>query len=306
MPFSKAVSAFPNPSSVRAMLFFMVCHYHNIVVDKSSVDKRAMREIFDFFVKILRYKNRTDIFCRKKNICHSSQEIARLITKQKWHKGSPELSRELGKIYLGASTLVNGLMNDWCTDNGIEVYGPYPVSRFFGSRTILVIREFPNLKPTSLWPHTKKYRYQTVKICTVYKNIRLRINFVGCHTEFSGDLADNLVRFSLLVDGRTISTISTMEKIAQTLIAQSSHQYAQVGRLDFESLKQKIIAQELYQLRDFFALVGVESAPHPLFLARVKNRQLIKKRYPLTTHHLLAREIKEKFGINDLIRLYSR
>lgn len=305
LPFSEAVKTLPNPSSVRAVIEFLMMHYNNVVKNEKEVDKKKVREIFDFFVKVLKVKNKRDIFCYKENIGHSEKEIRAMVNKTRWQKGTPETSRSLGKLYLGASSLVNGLMNDWCTDNGIEVWGPYDVSKYYGPNTILVIREFPRLKPSDLWPHVKKYKYKEVKIYTVYKNVKMRTEYVGCHSVFKGNLAKNLLHFAVMVDGRYISNQKKIEELSGNLIELAQEQYQRVRKLGFENLKQKIIAQELYQLKDFFKLVDMNFKPNSILKKRLKGKRLLKRRYPLNTAGMSLMEINRRFGIDNLKKLYS-
>lgn len=306
LPFKKAVLAFPNPSSVRAILEFMVCHYNNIVKDHKDIDKSKMQEIFNFFVRVLKAKNRRDIFCYKENIGHSDKEINRLIKGIEWQDGSPRVSRALGKLYLGASSLVNGLMNDWCTDNGIEVWGPYKVAKHCGPNTILVIRDFPRLRPVALWPHAEDYKYNEVKIYTIYKNIEMTSEYIGCHTVFKGDLADGLLRYTVVVDGEYVNGEKLINSISDHFIRLARSQYHRVKRFDFESLKKKVIAQEFYQLKDFFQLVDMDFKPHPLFHDRIKGKRLIKRRYPVETSGMSVRDINRRFGIDNLKELYIK
>lgn len=305
IPFEKILKSTPNPSSIRAIIQFMVCHYNNIVISKKPVDKKAIKETFNFFVKILKAKNKKDIFCYRENIGHSKDEIIKILKGMKWSPGSREASKEIGRLYLGASSLVNGLMNDWCTDNGIEVWGPYDVSKYCGQGTILVIRDFPRLKPVELWPHTRQYKYQQIKIYTIYKNVDMRVEYIGCHTVFRGNLAEGLIKYALIADGRYVKNIKQMKKISSNFIQQASRQYQRVMKMDFEALKQKVIAQELYQLKDFFQLVGMDYAPHSIFRERLKGKKLLKGRYPLDTTGMSLKEINRRFGIDNLKKLYT-
>jgi len=304
LPFDKAVKAFPNPSSTRAMFEFMVCHHHNLIKDRKNFDKKKMREIFDFFVKILREKNKRDIFCYKENIGHTDKEIDKLIESIKWQPGKPEISHAIGRLYLGASSLVNGLMNDWCTDNGIEVWGPYKVNRHCGPNTILVIRDFSRLKPVDLWPHAKNYKYDEIKIITIYKDVTMKSEFVGCHTIFEGDLAKNLLHFAVVVDGKYKNNKTAIDELSNYYIKLARSQYQRVKKLDFELLKRKVIAQEFYQLKDFFQLVDMDFRPHPIFHERIRGKKLVKKRYPLETSGMSVKDINRHFGIDNLKQLY--
>ena len=266
--------------------------------------KKKVKEIMDFFVKVLKAKNKRDIFAIKENICHSRKEIDQLMKNIKWLKGTPEISKTLGKLYLGLSSLVIALMNDWCTDNGIEVFGPYDVSKQFGSDTILVIREFPRLIPVELWPHSKNYKYKQVKIYTVYKNIKLEVEFVGCHTIFEGNLSENLLKFALTVDREYIGNPKTIDNLSDYFIKLAEGQQKRVKDLSFEDLKRKIIAQEFYQLKDFFDLVGIDFKPPSEFIKRIKDKKLSKGRYPLKTTGMSTDKISKHFGVNNLKKLY--
>lgn len=302
--FKEVINSFPNPSSARAMIEFMVLHWNNVVRLGIKVDKNKVKEIFDFFVKILKIKNKKDIFCYKSNIVHNQQEIENLIRKIKWLEGNPEISQALGKLYLAISSLVNGIMNDWCTDVGIEVWGPYDVSKYFGKNTVLIIRDFPVLKLPELWLHHKKYKYKKARIYTIYKNIKVRMEYVSCHTIVKGDLAKNLICYAFILDEKYISNLNKMKKLANHFLKLAEEQYVQVKNLDYEDLKQKLLEQERYQLYDFFKLVKMDWKLSEEMRKRVKNRQLLKNIYPLTSYQLSREEINKFFGIDNLKRLY--
>lgn len=305
LPFVKAVNAFPNPSSIRAMIEFLVTHNNDIVLSKKIIDKQKVRGVFSFFVKVLKEKNKKDIFARRENIGHSADEIKKIVKTTKWVKGTPEASKAIGKLYLGVSSLVNGLMNDWVTDNGIEVWGPYNVSKFFGPKAILVIREFSRLKPVELWPQAKKYKHKNINIITVYKNVEMEVQFIGCHTIYKGDLAKNLLQYAVEVDGRTVSRPQAIRQLSEYYLQLARAQYKRVRRMSFEALKQKILEQELYQLKDFFKLAGLNNRPPKIIKERVKGKKLLQKRYPLETTGMSVREINHTFGIDNLKKLYT-
>lgn len=299
--FKRIVKAAPAPSSLRAILEFVVVHYNNITRLNYSFEKKKVRKILNFLIKVLRAKNIKDIFAYQSNLGHSTKQIKNLIKKIKWAKGTPEISQNLGKLFLALSSLVNGLMNDWCTDNGLEIWGPYKLSK----DKILVIREFPHLRPVELWPYTKSHKHSQIKVFTVYKNVDLKIEFVGCHTVFQGDLAKGLVKYAVEVDGKYVNDLAKIKKLTNYYLRLAQSQYQRVRKSSFESLKQKVLEQEHYQFKDIFDLVGEDWRPSSEIRARVKNKKIKKNFYPLDARGLSKTEIKKEFGIENLKKLYS-
>jgi len=304
--YKKVLNSLPPPSSIRGMMEFIVTHSLNLKKSKKEYDFNKTKKIMDFFTKALKNINQKDCFGYKKNIILNKKELEKLIEKIKWQKGNREISRNLGKLFLGSMHFVNALYNDWCTDNGVDVFGPYQVSKYFGSNTILVIRHFPNLKPWQVWPWTKNLKHKEINIYTVYKNIKFEMDFVGVHTIYKGNLAKNLVSYALEVDGEFKNSLKEIKKISQYYLKLAEKQQNKMETLNFESIKQKILEQEYFQLKDFFKLVGQNDKPSLEIKKRVKNKKLIKNLYPLETYKLSNREISEKFGINFLKKIYKK
>ncbi len=300
------INYFPVPSSIRAMLYFLIQHQENCRRQKINFNKEGYKKVLDFWLEALKIKMLDDTFAQNKNIGHSAEQINDMIALLPWQKGAPAASSQLGRLYLACSNLVNGLMNDWCTDFGIEVWGPYDVSKYYGPNSILVIREFPNLKPESLWLHARQYPYRRILIYSVYKNVELDIQYIGCHTVFKGDLKKGLVKYAVVADGQAINDPAELEKIIQTYLSAAQEQYVLIKKMDFENLKQKILDQEHYQLFNLSKLVGIDWLPDKTIKSQVRGKQLLKDFYPLSyPDDISLAEVSRIFGIDSLKKLYQ-
>ncbi|MBU0597785.1 hypothetical protein KKF61_02180, partial [Patescibacteria group bacterium] len=98
LAFNKAVEVFPNPTSIRAIIKFLIPHYYNTVLDHKDVDPKKVREVFNFLIKVLKAKNHRDIFAYQENICHTKSEILNIINKIEWYEGNPMMARALGQL----------------------------------------------------------------------------------------------------------------------------------------------------------------------------------------------------------------
>ncbi|MBU0707290.1 hypothetical protein KKG41_02865 [Patescibacteria group bacterium] len=305
-PMKDAINHFPIPSSIRAILCFMVHHMENCRRQSLKFNQAGYKEVMDFLVEALNIQTNEDKFALKKSIGHSAEQVQELSEQIPWQAGSPEISYQLGQLYLACSGLVNGLMNDWCTDNGIEVWGPYDVSKKYGAGSILVVREFPNLKPESLWLHTKNYTYRRILIYTIYKDVDLNIQYIGCHTIFKGDLKKGLIKYAVIADGKPITDSNELDGIIEMYLKTAEKQYKVTRQLNFEELKQKALEQEHYQLFNLFKLVGEDWRPNDEIKERVRNQPLVKEMYPLTyPDDISLEEISKIFGIDSLKCLYN-
>jgi len=299
------INNFPNPSSIRAIIEFLVIHQNNCQRSKKEFDIPGYIGLMETLVKALTAQMIKDRFSLRSNIGHTVKEINDIFQKIDWQKGTPEISNMIGKLYLAGSSLVNGLMSDWCTDNGVEAWGPYDASKYFGENSILAIREFPRLKPIELWPETQALPYDHIIIYTVYRAVELEIQFVGCHTIFKGDLRNNLINYAVLANGDLIEDVEKIRKIIGIYLRAAEEQYHRIRRLNFEDLKQKVLEQEHYQFNDLFKFIEEDWHPSREMKDRVHGKKLLKDFYPLSyPNDISLKQISEIFGINSLKKLY--
>lgn len=263
----KSIAIFPPPSSTRVIPLKIITTFPHL----KNYDKKKFVTIVNFFLDVLRIQCKRDIFSLNSNISHADKEISQIISEINFQKPSEKIA-----------------------------------SKSFGPKTILVIRDFPNMKPVELWPEIKDYKYKKIRIYNVYKDVEFKIFFVGCHTISKGDLVKNLISYSLVVDGKNIRDANEISKLKDYYLNLATEHYLRVKSLksDFEKLKEKILLQECYQLHEFFNFLGMEWRPTKEMITRIKNKELYKNLY--TYGKLLSfEEYCKEFGVNTLKKVYE-
>ena len=266
---SKIIKSFSCPSSIRVALLFLVYEYQG----SNPKNKKQFKEIAEFFVMILKYWTKKDAFAYESNIIHSSLEIDNLVNNTHWVEGNKELAREIGKLYNSLSALVYSLYRDFFPQDSHEIYGPYKTSKF-GKNAILLIKHFPKIKPVELWPEIKNFKYKDVKIYQVYKNIKFKCEIIGMHSIYKGDLINNLVAYSVVVDGKYKNDIKEIKSLRDYFAEIATKQSMIYDKLSKEELKKKVLEWECYQFFNFFKLAGMEWRPTKEMLEAIKDKKV--------------------------------
>ncbi len=264
----KIANSFSNPSTLRCAIYFLIIEYQK----SNPKNKKQFKEIIEFFVNILKHMMKSDTFAYKSNICHSSQEIKRIINTTKWIKANKDIAREIGKLYNSLSSLVYSLYRDFFPQESCEIYGPYKASKF-GKNAILLIKHFPKIKPVDLWPESKNFKYKDIKIFQVYKNVKFKCEIIGMHSIYKGDLINNLVAFAVMVDGKYVD-IKKIKKLSNYFAEVATEQSTVYDKFSKEELKKKILEWECYQFFDFFKLAGMDWKPTKEMIATIKNKKV--------------------------------
>lgn len=291
------IKYFPPSSSVRAILQKIISSFPHL----KRQENFKFRKIVNFFYEILKHQCKKDIFAQKSNLIHSQREITDILAKTNWQKSTKEIAQDLGRLCMGIGHLVNGLYNDVVTDMSWDVYGPYNIHKKSNQRSILVIRDFPNLKPQELWQEIKSvrnFKYKRITVYTIYKNLNCHIGYVGCHTTFSGGiLTENMLRYAIIVDGKYKNNFLQIEGLKKYFLNLAKAQWPRLKNLNFEKLKQKVLLQECYQLHKFFNFLNMDWRPTQEMVLRVKNKPLLKNIYP-RGRIVNFKEYCEYFGVN--------
>ncbi|MEW6407512.1 MAG: hypothetical protein AB1465_02370 [Patescibacteria group bacterium] len=302
---NKIVKYFPPPTSVRSFFKKIVSSFPHL----SRQEVFKFKEIVSFLYNVLKHQCKKDIFAQNSNIIHTPAEINDILKNIKWQKSDKESAQNLGQLCMGIGHLINGLYNDVVTDVSWDVYGPYNISKKFkNKKTILLIRDFPNLKPIELWPETqavKKIKYKEIKIYTIYKNLNCHIGYIGCHTTFSGgQVTGNMLKYAIIVDGKYKNDLGEIRKLKDYFLRLAVEQWPRLKNLSFEKLKQKVLLQECYQLQRFFEFLKIDWQPTEEMKERIKDKPLLSGIYP-RSRIINFKEYCEYFGVNKLKSIFS-
>lgn len=297
----KVVQTFSCPSTLRPALYFLIWEYQN----SQQKNKEQFREVVEYIVEILSYLNKKDIFVYEGNIGHTNKEIETLLNKTEWQSGNSKVARELGKFYNSLTSLVFSLYKDFFPQDSHEIYGPYDVSKKFGQSTILVIKHFFKIKPVELWPEIKKLKYSDVKIYQVFRDVKFRCEIIGMHSIYEGDIINNLVAYSVLIDGTLQNSIEKIKELSNYFAEIATEQSLVYKKLSKEYLKKKVLEWECYQFSGFFKLAGMDWRPTEEMLKIIKDKEVPDRfeleQFPSFEEYTTSPE-SEIYWLKDLYR----
>ena len=253
----RAVRTFSNLSTFRITVWYLLADY----IDSDEKPSEQMKEILDYLMAGLKEWAKEDIFALNKNIGHSKQEIDEIIDNTSWQEGSPEMARELGKLYNSLAALVFGLYRDFFLQEAHEIYGPYGVADNFGEGAILLVKRFSKIKPVELWPQAKDFKYEDVKILQVFQGVKYRCEIIGMHSIYEGDLMKGLIKFAVIADGKAIEKKEDIKKLNEHFEQLATRQAQAYDNMTKDKLVYKALDWLCYQFVGMFELAGVDWRP---------------------------------------------
>lgn len=227
-----------------------------------DITQQDISDFMDFFFELLENMQSGDIFCSEdKNEILNKKELSDLIKEYKWNIADDETQRAVARLIIFSSTMVWTLYYDCMAGNGLENHGPYDVSEYFGKNSILIIREFFNLKPVELWGHCKDFKYDNIKIYTIYKNLEnIGINYFS-HIVSKSAFRDKLTHFYILVDGKEINNLDEINKVVEEIVSQINKQKELVNSLSVEDKIKKGAESSYYSFKKFREFFGENWKP---------------------------------------------
>lgn len=257
----------------------------------------------EFFVDILDYMMQEDMFSCHSNIVHNKEEIKNILDTIPWISANPQMTRELGKLYMSTTALAFALYRDFFPQDSHEIYGPYDASEKFGKGSILLIKHFPKLLPRELWPKLD-YEYKDIKIYQVLKDVKFRCEIIGMHTIYEGNIIDNTIALAVKVNDKFIN-IDDMKTIREKIAEIATDQIQVYDSMSFEEIKNKFLEWECYQFVDFFKLAGIDWKPTKEMIEAVKDRNIsdrcILEEFPSFEEYTTSPE-HEIYWLKDLYK----
>ncbi len=247
----------PTPSNMRALIQKAIPAY----IGSGRGNKELYFRYTNFIARMLMEACPQDPFGMSSTPLNTPPEIRKIISEVNWQTASSEEARVLGKLITSTGSLVHGLYNDVVTDFGWDTYGPYPQQEKNGSFYTLLIRNFPDLRPQSLWPNEFLSPYKSVQIFQLYQDVEWLIACVGCHTMLkSGDPITGLKHFCVVADGQVLN-VAEIKSLIMQLAEKAENIYSEIRKKNFEELKQMVMLQECYQLKNLFDAAALEWQP---------------------------------------------
>ena len=266
-----AVAArFRSPSGFRAVFYFAVSEY---AFSDHSMRTEA-REVFDFFNELLKRIFKKDMWAYRQNIVHAEADIARIIDRVPWSDGNPGSAGSIARLGNSASALSYALYRDYYVAESQEVYGPYDVSSEFGRGAVLVIKHYPKLRPVGLWPHTRAFKHEDIKLYLVYKGVKMTCEFIGMHTRYEGDVMKGLKKYAVEIDGKFYRDPKKIKEKTGYVGDLAIQQWSRYEKLSKERLKMLFLDWMCWSCRPLFELAGTSTRPTPKMIRNLKGKRV--------------------------------
>lgn len=262
---------FAGPITLRGEIQFLFLD----VKGSNYFQTREGGSLLDFFHNILKAKCTSDIYGFKSARIHTAPEIKRIAKSTPWQKPNLKQAQEVGKLISACSHLSWALYTDYCYLQWYEIFGPYELSQ---NRTLL-IRQYSNFRPKEVWPHFKKFPYQSVNIYTIYKNVSIELD-QWSHLKSKDNLIVAMENIAIKVNSRLVNDFKTINKIRKTIERSAQNLQNRFQKMDFEALKKKVVELRYYMYKDFFSKVGMSWRPEKEVWEKIKNKKLLPRKYP--------------------------
>lgn len=250
--------------------------YSLVDLKVGKISKKDRMLFVSFWWSVVTETCKTDCMVERSNIVHTQKEIASFIKSLKWAKANAQSARQIGNLAMNLNSLAYGLYTDIFAHNSMENFGSYNVSKYFGgTKHILVIKQWANLRPTELYPEFKKFPFDKLNIFAVYKNIDYIVD-IYTHQVYKGNAAQNLVQYCVLIDDKKIlNQTKKLEQLNDYLGKVVVRHYRKIQKRGFEAAKRQWVLSRNYQFKDFFKSVGLDWYDKRM-LQRVKGKLLLK------------------------------
>lgn len=286
-------SILPVPSSIRATLQKVIPSYKWL----QKQDTEDHHIVANFLARILIESCPEDPFGVTTNPLREAKKESEEMESWEWNDFEEKEARTIGKLITVLGSIGHGLYSDLGADFSWDIYGPFHV-HLEGKPYTLLIRHFPNLRPTGLWDSSLLPSIDEIKLYTLYENVEWKVAFVGCHVvPTKGTPVQGLRKAILIMDGKMCS-MTEMESLIAPLATVGEILYHSVRKMDFEETKQKVLEQECYQQKWLMDYAGIDWKPTSEMIKRIQNKPIPQNMFPLGKIMSDFEEYKEVFGMN--------
>jgi hypothetical protein len=291
-PYSELKNLFYTPSNLRSFLQKSIPSYMGL----EKKNPESFKVFTSFIARMLTESCPKDPFGLATNPLYPDSEISEIIKQTTWQKADPSIAKLNGQLITAAGSLVHGLYNDLVTDLGWDAYGPYNNISYEGQSYSLLVRHFPNLQPSELWPQNFLASVKEVKIFQLYQNVQWHIGCVGCHTTLlSGNPITGLKYYVVTLDGK-LCPPGQLKDLIRELGEKAEKIYMDIRKMDFEQLKQMVMLQECFQMKKVYDAAGMDWHPTEEMIGRIADKPLLTGLLPQGKFMDTLEEYKKTFG----------
>jgi hypothetical protein len=237
-----------------------------------KISRLELSTLCKFLVDVLDAACWADPFSKKGDLLLlRPEQVLKLEDSSRWIEPTHVLAKKVGILISTLNNLAYALYTDvWANAAGDFAHGPYNLS---ASRR-LIVRDYTDVAPNELWPHSAEWNVRKVRILTSYKpEVDLKIDFYGTLVSES-NLVQGLSSFAIEVNGEQLPPGGL-----DTIILQTSTRAVEQNRtlrsLEFERLKRKFLEAHCYTERDLFGFAGLDWRPTQLMYGAIAGKELL-------------------------------
>lgn len=276
-PKEKVGELFPGPTAIKTSLMDFIIGMKVPVEPEISVEERVW--CINFIFDVIETMQSGDIFCRGgRNEILTTYNAQSLTDETSWIylKSQPSLGRLAQKISAGALSLAWSLYFYAWPNVGFEIHGPYEVQDEDGNKVKLLIRDFFDLKPISLWPSMEEFPYNSIRILTLYtKGADLSIDIFN-HLVHKANLLDTTIGFFIQTNGQSLNSEEEIRELIRQLLQKVPQQHNLVTSMSTEDMIKKFIESRYYVFRRLNEYFGDDWYPPESVLERISKWGLIE------------------------------
>lgn len=238
-----------------------------------NLDRHQITFLINFYLDILSF-NKSDPFATHGiNRLYDSQKIRNIVSRLQWAKADRQSSRQVGNLSVSLLVLSFALYTDIFPCAGCEFHGPYPLD----DGSILIIRDFFDIKPLDLWLEAKEFKYKQVTLFTVYKPAQF---FIDCYGNITcnKNMVDILDKYSVVADRKQIISKQKIVELESYLDNLATKQRNKLKKLRLEGIKKKFMEAHFYGYRELFEKAGMSWKPQAEAFKAIQNKKIIKEK----------------------------
>ncbi len=207
-----------------------------------------------------------DIFCLDGTNRIWQQDQAQKVCQATHWTHDPALIRSCFKVSASIKALIWSLYFYGWDDVGYQHHGPYPVTLADGTKALLVVSDFFNIRPVELWPETKEFDYPNAKLLVLYKPMSAINIDIFDHPSVRGALTEAASAVYLEVGGKEIISTKMAGGVCGKILHQVARQHELLNSMTHRQVTWKFVESRYYAFRKWRAAFGQDWRPPKLIL----------------------------------------
>jgi len=264
---------FKTPTKIRYLLFGNYLVGLKVLIRDGKIEREVAQDSVKQLFSYLNGMVDSDPFCLNgTNLVRGEKNLQKTLEEVVFRKADSKAKKDISRLVVSLDSMIWALYYDVFIDAGMEYEGPYRLE----DGSVLLIKDYFDLKPLGIWSTTKEFPFKEVKLFLKYKSIDLKIDCL-LHETSSQSLSPNLLEYSVQVsNGKSKKTVGyeEIDKLIYEAMEVVSTQTALVDKL--KTIEKIYKGAEIcyYQLKEFREAMGSAWKPPKEVFEQIDKRGL--------------------------------